>query len=127
MKKISFTIPMFYFDVTLLQVESKDDSKQVEKACISFGMESEDIDSVKDNVECDCEDGGDTFRNFRFKKLLVIFYRMSSSKMRENIWAHEKRHIEDRILQFLNIDDIETSAILAGYLGEQFNNFRSML
>ena len=117
---------MFYFDVTLLQVETKDDSKQVEKACKAFGMESDDIESVKDNVERDCEDGGDTFRNFRFKKMLVIFYRMSSIKMRENIWSHEKRHIEDRILQFLNIDDIETSAILAGYLGEQFHHLRLM-
>ena len=118
---------MFYFDVTLLQVESKDEAKQVEKYCINFGMEAADIEYVKDNVERDCEDGGYTFRNFRFKKLLVIFYRMSSSKIRENIWSHEKRHIEDRILQFLNIDDIETSAILAGYLGEQFNNLRLML
>lgn len=118
---------MFYFDVTLLQVESKDDVKQVEKACLDFDMEAEDVEAVINKVERDCEDGGDTFRNFRFKKLLAIFYRMTSNKMRENIWSHEKRHIEDRILQFLNIDDIETSAIFAGYLGEQFSNFRSMV
>ena len=118
---------MFYFDVTLLQVESKDDVKQVKKACLDFNMEAEDVEAVIDKVERDCTDGGYTFRNFRFKKFLVIFYRMISCKMRENIWSHEKRHIEDRILQFLNIDDIETSAILAGYLGEQFNNLRLMI
>lgn len=117
---------MFYFDVTLLQVESKDDVKQVEKACLNFDMEAEDVEAVINKVERDCTDGGDTFRNLRFKKFLVIFYRMTSGKMRENIWSHEKRHIEDRILQFLNIDDVETAAIIAGYLGEQFHDFRLM-
>ena len=117
---------MFYFDVTLLQVESKYDVKQVERACLNFDMEAEDVEAVIDKVERDCTDGGDTFRNFRFKKLLVIFYRMTSCKMRENIWSHEKRHIEDRILQFLSIDDVETAAIIAGYLGEQFHHLRLM-
>lgn len=31
---------------------------------------------------------------------------------------HEKRHIEDRILQHCGIDDIEAAAYLAGYLSK---------
>lgn len=119
-----FSIPIFDFDVQLLQIEMPQDSTQFREEAARFGMEEEDIEEECARIERDAKDGGNTYRNGKFKRFLVVFYNMTSVEEREQVWAHEKRHIEDRIMQFCGIDDIETAGYIAGYLGNEFHKLR---
>ena len=51
---------------------------------------------------------------------------MSSEKNRDNCYSHEKRHIEDRVLEWYSVNDIESAGLLAGFLGEKFADFEKM-
>lgn len=62
--------------------------------------------------------GGSTFRNLDMKQFLVIIHPCKNEQTRRMVVNHEKRHIEDRILQHCAIDDIEAAAYLAGYLSK---------
>lgn len=120
-----FRIPIFDLDVQLLQVETPQDSNQFREEAMRFCMEKEDIEEECARIERDTKDGGTTYRNGRLKRFLVVFYNVTSVEEREQIWAHEKRHIEDRIMQFCGIDDIETAGYIAGYLGKEFHKLRT--
>lgn len=125
MKQMKFNVPLYDFDVTLIQVEdNKKDEKDVLKLMQRIKPTNAQIKEVSDTMKNDCKNGGFTYRNFDLKQFLVIFFVMGSVWNRENIYEHEKRHIEDRILEWASVDDNEAAAFIAGYLGEQFYKFR---
>lgn len=119
MQTLEFTVPLYEINVTLVQIESFDDCAEVNRLCNDFGMEADMTQAVIDHIVKNHKNGGDTFRNFEKGKMLVLFYEMENEKVRANRYAHEKRHIEDRILQWCGVDDIEASAYIAGFLGEK--------
>lgn len=125
MKQMKFSVPLYEFDVTLIQIEdNKEDLSAVVRKMRGVKCTDAQIDEVLDEMKKDGQNGGSTYRNFDLKKFLVIFYVMGSVWNRENVYEHEKRHIEDRILEWASVDDKEAAAFLAGYLGEQFYKFR---
>ena len=123
MKKQRFSIPLYDVEVTLVQVESPDDIEGVVACCNEAWLPQEDIEAVSEYITNDNHDGGDTFRNFDKGQMLVIFYRMTNGRTKRNIYGHEKRHVEDRVLQWCGVNDIEAAAYLAGFLTEQFADF----
>jgi len=127
MKKLSFKIPLYGIDVTLVQVEDKSDSKSVKSLLLSLKAKECDINDVVSGIERDCFNGGETFRAFDLRKILVIFYTMKSERQRANLYSHEKRHIEDRVLQYASVDDVESAGLLAGFLGEKFYDFEKLV
>ena len=122
MKMLRFSVPLYNIDVALIQVEGVSDAERVKECCEELGLTEGDTESVVDTVKSDKTDGGDTFRNFEMGRILVIFYRMTHGKA--NIYGHEKRHVEDRILQWCGVDDMEAAAYLAGFLSEYFDDLR---
>jgi hypothetical protein len=52
------------------------------------------------------------------RKILVAVFPCDDEVKRRNIVAHESRHVVDRILEWINVDDIEAAAYLQGYLAE---------
>ena len=126
MIKQNFKIPLYYVDVTLIQVESPNDASLVESIMKSIKTDKEWINYTISGIKNDSTNGGDTYRNLDLKKILVIFYRMTNERERSNVYSHEKRHIEDRILEWASIHDIESAGLLAGYLGEKFYEFRNL-
>lgn len=116
MKKIEFNIPIYNFDVTIIEVESKEDKDQVKSIMEDFKISSEQIKETCDYIEQESMNGGDTYRNLPLRKFLVIIYPCKNIDVRREVINHEKRHIEDRMLNYLSIDDIEAAAYLAGYL-----------
>lgn len=123
MKKTTFQVPLYGVDVTLLQVEGKDDALALKKEMKRLCCDQESMDTTIDNVEQGCMDGGDTYRNFAVRKMLVIFYPMSSEDARAEVYCHEKRHVEDRIMEWASVNDIESAGLLAGFLGTKFYLF----
>lgn len=123
MKKTTFQVPLYGVDVTLLQVEGKDDALALKKEMKRLCCEQESMDTTIANVEQGCMNGGDTYRNFAVRKMLVIFYPMSSEDAQAEVYCHEKRHVEDRIMEWASVNDIESAGLLAGFLGTKFYLF----
>lgn len=121
-----FVVPFYDIDVTLIQVESSKDAKAVERNLKPLDAPKDEVDEVVDAVRRSAYDGGDTFREFRYKRMVVIFYEFHSDIKRAEVYSHEKRHIEDRILQYAGVNDIESAGMLAGYLGVQFYKFERL-
>ena len=126
MKKLNFKIPFYNFNVTLIQIEGKKDADAAERMLKAFGAENKDIDEVVGAIRRGAINGGETFREMRRKKMLVIFYLFDSSEKMIECYNHEKRHVEDRILQWSNVDDIEASAMLSGWLGVKFRKLEQL-
>ena len=118
MKKTEFNIPIYDFDVTILEVESKEDKAEVNTILSNIIPDKESIDEVLGYIEDGSMNGGDTFRNMLYKKFVIVLYPFKDVETRREIISHEKRHIEDRLLEYCGISDIEASAYLAGYISK---------
>lgn len=118
MKKTEFKIPIYDFDVTVLEVESKKDKAKVNTILSNLIPNRESIDEVLGYIEDGSMNGGDTFRNLLYRKFVVVLYPFKDIETRREVINHEKRHIEDRILEYCRISDIEASAYLAGYISK---------
>lgn len=123
MKIINVTIDIFPVTIILGDFH-KDEVEEREDELKTF-LNSLDIpNSLIDDIiyqsthsyEC-----GDCKSNPAHGFVIVSFYNLSKNIV--NVSGHEKRHLEDFILSYLNIKDKETAAYLAGHLAEIFDNF----
>ena len=121
MKKMEFQLPYYKVDITLLQIESENDADEV--TTLLKSMDAEDIEYTLDGIRRGAVNGGDTYRDLNNKRMVVLFYPMEDNTHRAEIYSHEKRHIEDRVLDFFGVNDIESAGLLAGFLGEKFYEF----
>lgn len=126
MKKKSFSIPLYRIDVTLIQLTKEDSYDSVSAVLKREGIDAEYISEAADNQKNGYVDGGYTYYNFRVGKVVILFYPTTAKKQQINIYSHEKRHLEDRVLENASVDDKEASAYLSGYLGEVFYDFYEM-
>ena len=126
MKKMVFKLPYYNVTVTLLQVESAEDADKVMPYLRSVKAESDDIQYTVDGIRRGAVNGGDTYRDLCNKRMLVLFYPMENAERKAEIYFHEKRHVEDRVLQFHGVNDIESAGLLAGFLGVKFYKFALM-
>lgn len=123
MKTLKFNIPLYGIHVDLVQVETKDDKDGVIRFMRAIKCQQEFINEITDYINRGCYNGGNTYRNLDLKNILVIFLPMSDEETRAEVYAHEKRHIEDRVMQWASVDDIESAGLLAGYLDRMFFKF----
>jgi hypothetical protein len=118
MKLKQVSIPIYDFDVTFVEFEGAADAEYVEKLYKEFNIDDEDIETTQKQLKNEGKNGGDTFRNCEMRKILVAVFPCDDEVKRRNIVAHESRHAVDRILEWINVDDIEAAAYLQGYLAE---------
>lgn len=123
MVKYKFTLPIYDMKITLIQIEDKFDFQGVKKVLSTINVQDEYLEEVQENIENGSYNGGATFRNMKMLSIIVIFYPMKSEIIRAAVYSHEKRHIEDRILEWVSVNDIESAGLLAGYLGKKFYQF----
>ena len=119
----NFDIPIYDIRIDLIQVENKEDANGVVRFMRAIKCNQEFIVELTENIKKGYVDGGETFRNFDLRKMLIIFYPMENEETRAEVYSHEKRHIEDRVMQHESVDDIESAGLLAGFLGRQFYKF----
>lgn len=118
MKRKRFKVPIYNFNITFIEMESATDCYLVAKEMKRLNCTPEAICSVSEALKNGDVNGGETYRNMPIKEILVLIYPCTSERRRREVVNHEKRHIEDRILEYLGINDIEASAYLAGFLSE---------
>lgn len=124
MRELRFTVPMYKVDILLIQVESEKDGESVFRVLDDFGVKGDEtLNGIRDDIDSGMVNGGVTFRYLVGRKIAVLFYMFDSKEEMVNTYAHEKRHVEDRILDYFSINDSESAAILAGFLAEKFMEF----
>lgn len=125
MIKKSFTIPFFEVKMVYIIIEGVFDYEVLKKTLKSYtALDNELRDRALDIVRTGKVNGGDTIRHLETREMLCIIYQCTSEAKRLNIICHEKRHIEDRLLEFFGINDIETAGFLAGFLGDKMLNYK---
>ena len=117
MKIKKFKVDIYDWDVKLIEVQSAKDFKKLLKELRKFKCSDEDIAIAKANIMK--KNGGDHFYQLSRRESLILLYKQDSKRIRNSVLCHEKRHLEDRILQYCFVDDIEAAGYLAGYLGEK--------
>lgn len=123
MVKYRITLPIYDMKITLIQIEDKFDFQGVKKVLSTINVQDEYLEEVQENIENGTYNGGATFRNMKIRSIIVIFYPMKSEIIRADVYSHEKRHIEDSILEWMSVNDLESAGLLAGYLGKKFYQF----
>jgi hypothetical protein len=119
MKYLKFNIDIYDWDIYYIEVERKKDSKAVIAKLRSIPASKELINEVRDDIKSGSKNGGHHLFNLVFRKSVILLYQTTNKKDRINIIFHEKRHVEDRLCKHLDIDDMEASAFLAGYIAEK--------
>lgn len=128
MKRYDFTIPIYDVDVTLIQVErgTENECRTLRKALRSFGCKKESIDEDVNEIREGDMNGGATYRNMTARVVVVVFHEFTSEERMVEVYSHEKRHVEDRVLEFFEVKDTESAGLLAGFLGVEFHKFYKM-
>lgn len=126
MIKTKFHVPIYDIDITMVQIENSNDKEPIRKLLNSIKAREEDVQTTLDNIENESTNGGDTYRCLEARRITVVFFPFTNSDERINIFDHEKRHVEDRILEYFSVQDNESAALLAGYLGVQFRKFEKL-
>lgn len=117
MQRIDLKIPIYDWSLTLIVIESKNDTTAL-KECFEELL----IDDVEviEKIENDCFDGGETYTNQSEKYSVILVYRCLNPKMFHNCFNHEKNHFLYKMGEHLGIrDEKEASAYLDGYISEQ--------
>ena len=118
MKKIKFTIPIYDWDVVFIKYLSDKDSDDYKKELKKVNVNIEDI---KSDIEVfgSTKGSGRCYTNKSLRKCIVIVSKCSSEKQYRNTLRHEVRHLEDDILKYCGVDDMEAAAYLSGYIAEK--------
>ena len=132
MVKEKLEVPIYGYTLWLIKLSFKDYKLKKKLTSEKIGLRSKDIDldeetckEIDENIGDKEYNGAITCHRGGQRKIVVLFYPIDDEEREVEIYDHEKRHVEDDILNFLNVDDAEASAYLAGHLGKVFWRFRN--
>ena len=121
MKKLSFKIDVYDWEVYLYQLEAKDSVKDVIKVLQKHNISGDIYDEIIQGTEDGDYDGGWNLCNSGIHQNVIIFDQFSCREQKIKVYDHEKRHLEDDIAEATRIDNNgEAIAYLAGYLAKEF-------
>jgi hypothetical protein len=110
MIKTIFDVPIYEWNITMLELESQEDIKELTEWCKLFQIDFSSKLVVNDT--------GFTYTDEISQKALVVIMTSSCNLQRASTVGHEKRHLEDFILKYSGVDDMEAAGYLAGYLSK---------
>ena len=121
MKKLSFKIDVYDWEVYLYQLEAKDSVKDVTKVLQKHNIFEDIYDKIVQGVEDGDYDGGWNLCDSGIHQNVIIFDQFSSRERKIEVYTHEKRHLEDDIAKATGLENNgEAIAYLAGYLATEF-------
>jgi len=123
MKKFEFNIEIYDWTVFIVLIKNQKDHLKLEEFLSDKSIKKKDLKHIVSFVKDGITDGGEALFNGNKRTSIVIIYESTNEAKKINIISHEKRHCEDRILNWLYIRDMESAAFLAGYLAEHFYPF----
>lgn len=111
-------VEIYHHKIKLIEVNKKDKYSKLEEILYQYNLPSDTLNDIKYNIENKCINGGWTISSMSRRLSLVIILPCSNKESRRDVINHEKRHIEDDILEHCGVNDKEASAYLAGYLSK---------
>lgn len=111
-----YNIPIFDFTLNLIQLQGQETLQEINEKLDDFDIKGEERIFINPELV----DGGHTLTNERQKTIVVFFHGFTSEEERIKTYGHEKRHIVDRLCLSLNIQDLESAALLSGYIEQIF-------
>ena len=118
MRSKRINVPLYDFRVDLIEIEGDGDAAPLLKFFRGVKLDGDIVEEIIDAVKNGDVDGGWTIANFGIKRILVVLLKMRTEEQRRKVLSHEKRHVEDDILEHASVNDKEAAAYLAGYLGK---------
>ena len=105
-----FRLDYFDWDIHFLEVQSKEDLPEIKKIFKKLNISGKPIFK---EVKKDYQGGGwHICDNLKGWSMIFIYRQVKKAKRFQDI-SHEKRHMEDNLLQWFNIKDSESSAMLS--------------
>jgi len=118
MKKTEFNISMYDWDITFLEEINKKDIPELRSILKKLEVVQEHIKEIVDEVKSEPVDAGFHVFYTGKRRSIVLLMGIASEKSRRNILAHEKRHLEDRIIEYCGLECRESFAYLSGEIAE---------
>jgi uncharacterized membrane-anchored protein len=103
MKSKRINIPIYDFRLDLLEVENSNDVALLARFFKSVRLDEDITLEILNAIKDGDVDGGWTISNFGHKRILVVLLKMRSEEKRREVLAHEKRHVEDDILEHASV------------------------
>lgn len=132
MVKEKLEVPIYGYTLWLIKLSFKDYKLKKKLTSEKIGLKDEDINldeetckEIDESIGAGEYNGAITCHRGSQRQIVVLFYPIDDEERVVEIYNHEKRHVEDDILNFLNINDSEAAAYLAGYLGRVFQRFKN--
>lgn len=120
MKIKKFKVDIFDWDIAFIKLNKRDKANDVIDVFKDMKISNDEIEKyLKETIDEDGQfDGGDHFWNAPKRVSIIVLYPIVNLN-KNDVICHEKRHVEDRILEHCGVEDIETAAYLAGFLGKE--------
>lgn len=113
-------IPIYEYDVFLVQVEDVEDADAITRTLKKYNLGVDIMTEIVDNITNEVEGGGITCFHAGYKTAVTVLYPCADADFYDATLDHEKRHIVDDILEHCGVNDKEAAAYLSGWLTTKF-------
>jgi len=120
MKVNRFSIPLYDYDVVYVEIDEDDPIDRqvafVTEELTNMKTDKQYLDETIQEIKEESKNGGNHFYNLSKSVSFIMIYPHDDPERLKATIAHEKRHLEDRVLQHFSVNDIESAGLLSGYL-----------
>jgi len=112
-----FTVNPYKWSVIFIKYPKRKNLKEIKKILRPFEINKDKMKELYDQIKNNTlENGGHFIYNNQCMLGCIILYKQKNKKREMVALMHEKRHLEDHILDYCNIRDYEAAGYLAGWL-----------
>lgn len=125
MKAFTHNIPIYRYGLMIISVSKEDmeNEDKVNKLRKYLSPYFPDC-YIEETIKVAKSGNEEAITRSEGSRSFCIFYNINERK--EELYGHEKRHVEDRLLRICGIKDTESAGYLAGYLSAVFSDFDNM-
>ena len=125
MKAFTYNIPIYRYGLMLISISKEDIEDENKLNTLKEYLSPYFLNCyIEETIETAKSGNEEAITRSEGSRSFCIFYNIN--KRKEEIYGHEKRHVEDRILRICGINDAEAAGYLAGHLSNVFADFDNM-
>lgn len=113
MRKLNIKLDVMDWDIHYLFLAK---NENISAVGTKLGMTEDDINEVNQVQERNVHGGGLTLTHGNQRKTIVVIYPLRNKQEEVDIISHETHHVVYRICEHIAIFDVETPALMMGYI-----------
>lgn len=118
MRKITVVTEIYDWKIIVLDIKGKKDIPELKKLLIKFDVPKDSIKNILHHVKKG-HWGGDHIFSRLGHESMVCLENCNTIEKKTRALFHELRHVQDRILETMNVNDSEAAAFLSGYIAQK--------